>query len=107
MLNTDSKGHSIENFADFNREYSPSIPPAFPREKLPKGDLCGHTLTQLLLCAMNSAENLCGSQAKLYYMCRRERDAQIFSAIRSWETENIVATSSEQDKAAYIQSIET
>ena len=45
MLNTDTKGHAIENFAEFNREYSPSIPPAFPKEKVPKGDLCGHTLT--------------------------------------------------------------
>ena len=36
---------------------------------------------------MNSAENLCGSQAKHYYMCKRERDAQIFTAIRTWEIE--------------------
>ena len=30
MLNTDSKGFAIENFAEFNREYSPTVPKAFP-----------------------------------------------------------------------------
>ena len=75
MLNTDSKGFLIENFAEFNREYSPNVPASLPRDRLPKGDLCGHVLSELLLCAMNSAENMCGSQAKHYYMCRRERDA--------------------------------
>ena len=89
MLNTDTKGFSIENFSEFNREYSPSVPSAFPKNRLPKGDLCGHSLTELLLCAMNSAENMCGSEAKLYYMCRRERDAQIYSAIKNWEIEEI------------------
>ena len=61
MINTDTKGFSIENFAEFNREYSPSIPANFPKSNLPKGDLCGHVLTELLLCAMNSSENMCGS----------------------------------------------
>ena len=75
MLNTDSKGMLIENFAEFNREYSPTIPAGFPMTLLPKNDLCGHVLSELLLCAMNSSENLCGAQAKHYYMCRRERDA--------------------------------
>ena len=89
MLNTDSKGILIENFAEFNREYSPSIPSGFPKSKLPRGDLCGGVLAELLLCAMNTSENLCGIQAKHYYMCRRERDAQIYSAIRKWETDLI------------------
>ena len=87
MLNTDTKGFAIENFAEFNREYSPSIPKGFPKDRLPKGDLCGHVLSELLICAMNSAENMCGTQAKHYYMCRRERDAQIFSLIKKWEIE--------------------
>ena len=88
MLNTDTKGFLIENFAEFNREYSPNVSAKFPQSLLPKGDLCGHVLTELLLCAMNSSENLCGVEAKHYYMCRRERDAQIYTAIRSWETQN-------------------
>mgnify|MGYP000607084326 CR=1 FL=1 len=103
MLNTDTKGFTIENFAEFNRESSPSVPPAFPKSRLPKGDLCGHVLAELLLCTMNSAENLCSSQAKSYYMCRRERDAQIFSAIRAWETEKITT---EKEPLNYIQAIE-
>lgn len=36
---------------------------------------------------MNSPENRCGEYAMQYYVCRRERDAQIFSAVKSWETE--------------------
>ena len=81
MLNTDAKGFTIENFAEFNKEYSPSVPRGFPRSRLPKGDLCGRVLAELLICSMNSAENLCGNQSKNYYMCRRERDAQIYTAI--------------------------
>lgn len=40
-----------------------------------------------MVCTMNSPENRCGDLAKHYYTCRRERDAQLFSAIKSWETE--------------------
>ena len=103
MLNTDTKGFSIENFAEFNKEYSPSVPLGFPRNLLPKGDLCGRVLSEMLLCTMNSAENLCANQAKNYYICRRERDAQIYSTIRGWETEKL---GKEKDPAAYVKLIE-
>jgi len=31
---------------------------------------------------MNSSPNLCGVETKNYFMCRRERDAQLFGAIK-------------------------
>ena len=36
---------------------------------------------------MNHPENECGDQALHYYLCRNERDSQLFTAIKSWETE--------------------
>ena len=88
MMNTDTHGFKIENFREFNREISPTVPKDFPRQNLPK-EMCGHTLSELFLCSMNSPENACGSQAKNYYVCKRERDAQIFGAIKLWETDLI------------------
>lgn len=81
MLNTDTKGFTIENLSVLNAEYQPTLPLDFPKDKVPK-ELCQHVLSQMLLCTMNSSTNLCGSQNKNYYMCRRERDAQLFSAIK-------------------------
>ena len=36
-------------------------------------------------CLTNSQANLCGELNKMYYACRRERDAQIYSSIKQWE----------------------
>lgn len=44
MLNTDSKGFQIENLAELNREYQPSLPQGFPKDRIPSGDLCAHSL---------------------------------------------------------------
>ena len=35
MLNTESKGFTIENFEELNREIQPTIPKEFPRERMP------------------------------------------------------------------------
>ena len=56
---------------------------------------------------MNSAENLCGLHAKHYYMCRRERDAQVFSAIKRWEQEYLASSVKEPAaREAYIKQVE-
>lgn len=43
MLNTDSKGFTIENIAVLNAEFSPSLPKEFPKDRIPK-EICGHAL---------------------------------------------------------------
>ena len=63
---------------------------------------CGHQLGHLLVCTMNSAENLCGDLAKLFYMCKRERDAQLFEAVKSWEMEEFNKLKSGKEKEDYI-----
>lgn len=35
MQPTDTRGFTIENFEEFNREISPTVPPEFPHEKMP------------------------------------------------------------------------
>jgi hypothetical protein len=35
MINTDSKGFTIDNLNELNKEHSPSIPFDFPKERLP------------------------------------------------------------------------
>ena len=104
MLNTDTHGFQIQNFTEFNREISPSVPKEFPQKNLPT-ELCAHTLSEMFLCTMNSAENMCGTQAKNYYICKRERDAQIFSAIKSWETDLVTKMKKPQHQASYIDTI--
>ena len=104
MLNTDTHGFQIQNFTEFNREISPSIPKEFPQKNLPS-ELCAHTLSEMYLCTMNSAENMCGTQAKNYYICKRERDAQIFSAIKSWETDLVTKMKKTQHQTAYIDTL--
>ena len=54
MINTDTKGLSIENLAELEKEVEPTLPPLFPAERLPKGDLCAHVLSRMLVCTMNS-----------------------------------------------------
>ena len=51
---------------------------------------------------MNSAENMCGVQAKNYYICKRERDVQIFSAIKNWETDLVSKMKKTQHQESYI-----
>jgi hypothetical protein len=46
---------------------------------------------------MASQANKCGEFNKTYYMCKRERDAQIFESIRSWEIEHIKNVKNPQD----------
>lgn len=36
---------------------------------------------------MGSQANRCGIENKAYYECKRERDAQLFTSIKSWERE--------------------
>ena len=87
MLNVDHRGVYIENLAEYNREHSPTIPKGFPRDRLPR-DMCQHTLSHLLQCLMASQQNKCGGENKQYYVCKRERDAQLFTSIKDWEQEH-------------------
>ena len=89
MINTDTKGLTIENLAELEKEIEPTLPENFPTNRLPTGDLCAHVLSRMLVCTMKSQQNLCGSEIKDFYICRRERDAQIFSAIKSWEEDQV------------------
>lgn len=41
----------------------------------------------MLVCLNFSQQNLCGYENKMYYMCKRERDATIFERIKDWELE--------------------
>ena len=86
MINVDHKGLHIENLNEFNKQHSPSIPKNFPKERLPQ-DLCQHSLTRMLRCLMGSQANKCGEVNKLYYYCKRERDAQLFRSIQDWEVQ--------------------
>jgi hypothetical protein len=86
MMNTDSKGYHIENINEFNKEHSPSIPPDFPRELLPK-ELCKSALLEMLICHSRKATNLCGYENKVFYICKRERDSVLFSRIKEWESD--------------------
>ena len=103
MLNTDSKGFTIENLSVLNAESSPNLPRDFPQDRIPK-ELCGHSLAQMLLCTMNTSTNLCAKQNKQYYMCRRERDAQLFSSIQDWESQKFTKLS-KNDKEKYLQGL--
>lgn len=85
MMNTDSKGFLVENLNEFNKEHSPSIPDGFPRELMP-AELCKNALAHMMLCLVNNQQNLCGYENKQYYMCKKERDATLFTRIRDWET---------------------
>ena len=81
MINTDNKGFTIENLNVFNSEFQPTLPKGFPQERVPH-EVCGLPLAQLLLCTMEATSNQCGNQSKIYYMCRRERDAHLFGAVQ-------------------------
>lgn len=87
MLNVDHKGLHIENLNELNKEHSPSIPQSFPKSRLPK-DMCEMALSKMLHCLMASQANKCGEFNKHYYICKRERDAQLFQSIKDWEIEN-------------------
>ena len=56
---------------------------------------------------MNSAENLCGDHAKLFYMCKRERDAQLFEAVKNWEKEEFNKLTSGKEREDYIEKLKT
>ena len=102
MINTDNKGFTIENTSEFNREYQPTLPKGFPKELIPR-EKCQEVLTTLLLCSMNSSSNLCAVENKNYYMCRRERDANLFGAIERWE---LAQYGKQKNKAAYRQELQ-
>ena len=53
MLNADHKGTLIENLAEFNRDHSPTIPHAFPKDRLPT-DLCQHLMADWVSCLMGA-----------------------------------------------------
>lgn len=74
----------IENLNELNKEHSPSVPKSFPKSRLPK-DMCQNSLAKMVHCLTESQPNLCGELNKMYYTCRRERDAQIYSSIKDWE----------------------
>ena len=84
MLNADHRGVLIENLSEFNREHSPTIPYDFPKERLP-AEKCQNALTQMLVCLMGSQANRCGLENKAFFQCKRERDAQLFTSIKTWE----------------------
>jgi hypothetical protein len=86
MLNTDSRGALLENLNELNKEHSPSIPLEFPKSRLPK-ELCKNALISMMACLQNNQSNLCGYENKMYYICKRERDAAIFAKIEEWEKE--------------------
>ena len=102
MLNTDSRGFLIENLSEFNKEHSPSIPSGFPRDRLPQ-ELCKNALNIMMMCLSTKQQNLCGYENKQYYMCRRERDALIFSQIKDWELETLKAN---KDPKGYVAELE-
>ena len=84
MLNVDHHGLHIENLGELNKEHSPSVPMGFPKELLPR-DMCQLALTKMIHCTVTSQANKCGEFNKLYYQCKRERDAQLFQTIKTWE----------------------
>ena len=84
MLNADHRGLHIESVSEFNREHSPTIPKAFPKELLPS-EKCQSALVLMINCLSFSTPNKCGPYNKGYYECKRERDAQLFTAIQKWE----------------------
>jgi hypothetical protein len=51
---------------------------------------------------MNSKTNECGAEAKNYYMCRRERDAQLFTAIKEWEKDTYTKS---KNKPGYVKDL--
>jgi hypothetical protein len=59
---------------------------------------------------MGSQANKCGEVNKLYYMCKRERDAQLFTSIKDWEVGHVKAMGQADaehgSKADYIASLE-
>jgi hypothetical protein len=106
MLNTDSKGFLVENLQELNKEHSPSIPLGFPMERLPS-ELCKNALTEMMLCLVNNQQNLCGYQNKIYYVCKRERDAQLFTRIHDWELNDVFGKIKEEPKKKeYIEDLE-
>lgn len=50
----------------------------------------------MLLCHLNNTTNLCGDENKKYYMCKRERDAVLFSRVKSWEIEEMAKVNTEE-----------
>jgi hypothetical protein len=106
MQNTDSHGFLVENLQEFNKEHSPSIPLGFPRDLIPQ-ELCKHALTEMMLCLVNNQQNLCGYQNKMYYICKKERDAILFSRIQTWEVNDVFKTIKEAEKKSeYIEGLE-
>jgi hypothetical protein len=104
MLNTDSKGFLVENLNELNKEHSPSIPPGFPRSLLPK-ELCKAAATEMLWCHSRKQQNLCGYENKYFYICKRERDAILFTRIQEWETEE-VRKLGEQERVRRVEELE-
>lgn len=60
----------------------------------------------MLLCLVQKQQNLCGYENKVYYMCRKERDATIFSRIKTWEQEQVFTKMSPPEAADYVQGLE-
>ena len=42
----------------------------------------------MVACVFENHPNKCGEQNKHFYICRRERDAQLFHSIKKWEIEH-------------------
>ena len=105
MLNTDSRGFLVENLNEFNKEHSPSIPPGFPRDRLPQ-ELCKNALVEMMVCLQHQQENLSGYENKQYYICRKERDAIMFQRIKQWETEDVFAAKEVPEKQKYLSNLE-
>ena len=54
---------------------------------------------------MNSQTNQCSTEIKDFLMCRRERDAQIFGAIKMWETQ-LFSKMAQKDRVEHLKSLE-
>ncbi|CDW78419.1 UNKNOWN [Stylonychia lemnae] len=117
MISTDSKGFYIENLGELNKEHSPSLPMNFPKERLPCkiykitltimiAELCEEALIKMSLCVFQNQSNLCGQENRVYYNCRKERDAQIFTRIKEWEIEEIQKIPEFDKRQSYYDELE-
>jgi hypothetical protein len=88
----------------FNKP-SPTIPPGFPKEKIPI-EKCQQEIGQLVNCLMKSQfDNIkCQHLQKKFNSCKLWRDSLLFNRIKDWETE-LFTIMSEKEKDLYVESL--
>lgn len=93
---------------DFLFYYSPTIPYAFPKERIPKS-LCEESLLSVYKCYLDfpkqgedvqRAEH-CHKYSNEFNQCKRRRDMHIFHEINQWETEHVSELKPELQKIYY------